>query len=61
MTSISSSPRGVRTLTVSLLPNPKRTYFSATEELSKGWAGYLHRVLKIVRGRNKINDAALEA
>jgi hypothetical protein len=43
----------------SILPNPKRTYFLPTGLLSKGWAGYLHRVLKIMRGRNKITDAEL--
>ncbi|HMJ57486.1 MAG TPA: biosynthetic peptidoglycan transglycosylase [Polyangiaceae bacterium] len=43
----------------SLLPSPKRSYFSATGQLSKGWTGYLHRVLKIMRDRNKINDAEL--
>jgi hypothetical protein len=43
----------------SILPNPKRTYFGPTGQLSKGWAGYLHRVLKIMRDRNKITDAEL--
>ncbi|HMJ51991.1 MAG TPA: biosynthetic peptidoglycan transglycosylase [Polyangiaceae bacterium] len=43
----------------SLLPSPKRSYFSPTGQLSKGWTGYLHRVLKIMRDRNKINDAEL--
>ena len=43
----------------SILPAPKRTYFGPTGQLSKGWAGYLHRVLKIMRERNKITDAEL--
>ena len=43
----------------SILPAPKRTYFGPTGQLSKGWAGYLHRVLKIMRDRNKITDAEL--
>ena len=43
----------------SILPAPKRTYFAPTGQLSKGWAGYLHRVLKIMRDRNKITDAEL--
>jgi len=43
----------------SILPAPKRTYFSPTGELGKGWAGYLRRVLKIMRDRNKISDAEL--
>jgi hypothetical protein len=43
----------------SILPAPKRSYFSPTGQLSKGWAGYLHRVLKIMRDRSKINDAEL--
>ncbi|HEY3594453.1 MAG TPA: biosynthetic peptidoglycan transglycosylase [Polyangiaceae bacterium] len=40
----------------SLLPNPKRNYFTQTGLVSKGWLGYLHRVMKIMRERNKIND-----
>jgi hypothetical protein len=43
----------------SILPAPKRTYFSPTGELGKGWAGYLRRVLKIMRDRSKISDAEL--
>lgn len=43
----------------SILPSPKRSYFSPTGQLSKGWAGYIRRVLKIMRDRNKINDAEL--
>ena len=43
----------------SILPSPKRSYFSPTGQLGKGWAGYLRRVLKIMRDRNKINDAEL--
>jgi membrane peptidoglycan carboxypeptidase len=40
----------------SILPNPKRTYFSATGQVTKGWLGYLHRLMKIMRVRNKISD-----
>jgi hypothetical protein len=43
----------------SILPAPKKSYFAPTGQLSKGWAGYLRRVLKIMRDRNKINDAEL--
>jgi membrane peptidoglycan carboxypeptidase len=43
----------------SILPAPKKSYFAATGQLSKGWSNYLHRVLKIMRGRNKITDAEL--
>lgn len=43
----------------SLLPSPKRSYFGPNGQLSKGWAGYLRRVLKIMRDRNKITDAEL--
>jgi membrane peptidoglycan carboxypeptidase len=41
----------------SILPSPKKTYFAQTGQLSKGWLGYMHRVLKIMRDRKKINDA----
>jgi len=40
----------------SLLPNPKRNYFLQTGLVSKGWVTYLHRLMKIMRERNKIND-----
>ena len=40
----------------SILPNPKRTYFAPTGQVSKGWLGYLHRVMKIMRDKKKIND-----
>jgi hypothetical protein len=43
----------------SILPNPKRNYFGPNGQLSKGWTNYLHRVLKIMRDRNKITDAEL--
>jgi len=43
----------------SLLPSPKRSYFSPAGQLSKGWAGYLRRILKIMRDRGKISDAEL--
>ena len=43
----------------SILPSPKKSYFSPTGQLSKGWAGYIRRVLKIMRDRNKITDAEL--
>jgi hypothetical protein len=43
----------------SILPAPKRIYFSQTGEMSKGWLGYLHRLMKIMRDRNKINDQEL--
>jgi membrane peptidoglycan carboxypeptidase len=43
----------------SLLPNPKRNYFGPSGQLGKGWANYLHRMLKIMRDRNKISDAEL--
>ncbi|MET0592468.1 MAG: biosynthetic peptidoglycan transglycosylase [Polyangiaceae bacterium] len=43
----------------SLLPAPKRNYFGPNGLLSKGWANYLHRVLKIMRDREKITDAEL--
>jgi membrane peptidoglycan carboxypeptidase len=40
----------------SLLPNPKRNYFTQSGLVSKGWSTYLHRLMKIMRERNKIND-----
>jgi len=43
----------------SILPNPKRTYFSPSGQVTKGWLGYLHRLMKIMRDRNKINDQEL--
>jgi len=43
----------------SILPAPKRVYFSQTGQMSKGWLGYLHRLMKIMRDRNKINDEEL--
>jgi Transglycosylase len=43
----------------SILPAPKRIYFSQTGQMSKGWLGYLHRLMKIMRDRNKINDEEL--
>jgi membrane peptidoglycan carboxypeptidase len=44
----------------SILPAPKRTYFSSqTGQVSKGWLGYLHKLMKIMRDRNKINDEEL--
>ena len=43
----------------SILPAPKRVYFSQTGQVSKGWLGYLHRLMKIMRDRKKINDQEL--
>jgi hypothetical protein len=43
----------------SILPAPKRVYFSQTGQMSKGWLGYLHRLMKIMRDRHKINDQEL--
>jgi hypothetical protein len=43
----------------SILPAPKRIYFSQTGQVSKGWLGYLHRLMKIMRDRHKINDQEL--
>jgi membrane peptidoglycan carboxypeptidase len=40
----------------SLLPNPKHSYFTQAGVVSKGWLTYLHRLMKIMRERNKIND-----
>jgi hypothetical protein len=43
----------------SILPAPKRIYFSPSGQVTKGWLGYLHRLMKIMRDRNKINDQEL--
>jgi hypothetical protein len=56
-TSASDLSLGQALFLTSILPAPKRTYFSPTGQVSKGWLGYLHRLMKIMRDRNKINDA----
>jgi hypothetical protein len=43
----------------SILPNPKRTYFGTDGQVVKGWLGYLHRLMKIMRERNRITDQEL--
>ena len=35
------------------LPAPKRTYFAPTGQVTKGWLGYLHKLMKIIRDREK--------
>jgi hypothetical protein len=58
-TSASDLSLGQALFLTSILPAPKRTYFSATGQVTKGWLGYLHRLMKIMRVRNKINDEQL--
>jgi hypothetical protein len=43
----------------SILPAPKRSYFGADDQLAKGWASYLYRLMKIMRNRNKITEQDL--
>ena len=43
----------------SILPAPKRTYFAPTGQVTKGWLGYLHKLMKVMRDRKKINDEEL--
>jgi hypothetical protein len=43
----------------SLLPSPKKVYFGADGQVTKGWLGYLHKLMKIMRDRNKITDQDL--
>ncbi len=43
----------------SILPSPKRNYFTSDGQLGKGWTNYLRRVMKIMRDRNRITDQEL--
>jgi hypothetical protein len=43
----------------SILPAPKRIYFGADGQVAKGWLGYLHKLMKIMRDRNRITDQEL--
>jgi hypothetical protein len=43
----------------SLLPSPKKVYFGADGQVTKGWLAYLHRLMKIMRDRNKITEEDL--
>jgi membrane peptidoglycan carboxypeptidase len=43
----------------SLLPSPKKVFFGADGQVTKGWLGYLHKLMKIMRDRNKITDQDL--
>jgi hypothetical protein len=43
----------------SLLPSPKKVYFGTDGQVTKGWLAYLHRLMKIMRDRNKITDEEL--
>jgi membrane peptidoglycan carboxypeptidase len=58
-TSASDLSLGQALFLTSILPAPKRTYFSQNGQVSKGWAGYLRRLMKIMRDRKKINDQEL--
>jgi hypothetical protein len=58
-TSASDLSLGQALFLTSILPAPKRTYFGANGQVTKGWLGYLHRLMKIMRDRNKINDQDL--
>ena len=58
-TSASDLSLGQALFLTSILPAPKRTYFSANGQVTKGWLGYLHRLMKIMHNRNKINDEQL--
>jgi len=41
------------------LPSPRNVYFGADGQVTKGWLGYLHKLMKIMRDRNKITDEDL--
>jgi hypothetical protein len=43
----------------SILPSPKRTYFGSNGQVTNGWAGYLRRLMKLMRERNRITDEEL--
>jgi len=58
-TSASDLSLGQALFLTSILPAPKRTYFSPSGQVTKGWLGYLHRLMKIMRDRKKINDQEL--
>jgi Transglycosylase len=42
-----------------LLPNPKKVYFGADGQVTKGWMSYVHRLMRIMRDRDKITDEEL--
>ena len=44
----------------SILPNPKRHYFMPDGKLSPRWADYLRRLMRLMRERGRIDDAALQ-
>jgi len=54
-----TSRSGQALFLTSILPAPKRTYFAQTGQVTKGWLGYLHKLMKIMRDRKKINDEEL--
>jgi hypothetical protein len=58
-TSASDLSLGQALFLTSILPAPKRTYFGSNGQITKGWSGYLHRLMKIMRDRKKINDQEL--
>jgi hypothetical protein len=58
-TSASDLSLGQALFLTSILPAPKRTYFAPSGQVTKGWTGYLHRLMKIMRDRKKINDQEL--
>lgn len=43
----------------SILPNPKKQYFGAGGRVADGWMGYLHKLMKLMLDRHRINDEEL--
>ena len=57
-TSASDLSLGQAVFLASLLPSPKKSYFGP-DDTTKGWLAYLHRLMRIMRERDKITHEEL--
>jgi hypothetical protein len=53
------SSAGQTLFLTSILPAEANVFVNRAARLTKGWLGYLHRLMKIMDNRNKINDEQL--